>query len=731
MIRWPVPVVAVLALAVLAVCWLFYRRAVAGFPTRRRALILALRALSALLLVMFLFRPVLSYPSSSGEMEILILADTSESMGISDTIGASEGKTRLDAAKEIAAGKNGVAGGMPSGSHVALGAFDSDAEICDADTFLKAEAAGKSTDPAYALEKLLKRGNPSALVILTDGCFDPGSDPGKILLERHVPTYVVGVGADLSAKPGFKDLAIASLKGGPTVFVKVAEEIEAVVAARGLSDAELAAPFSVTLSDTNGVIERKQVKIEGTPRTGRAAFKITPEREGFYHYIVKIEPVTGEKILQNNSREITLYATSARIRALLIEGTNRWEGKFLSSFLKRDPNVEFTGLFNWGGKNVTRQGAPGPWKGEDAAITPESLASFDVVILGDVPAESFTEESLAALRGFIAEKGGGFVATGGYKTFGAGGYGATALAAAFPVDLTDNSDAQFEKEFRPAVTPAGRAHPVFGGYADFFAENDSRLAPLDGATRMGRSKPGAEVLLKFGDMPILAVQNFGKGRVAAFAADTTWRWFLQMKAMGENSPYERFWGQLARWVSHRGDESAVPGANISVRADSRVYKVGGRVAIEARIAENAPASARPKAALAGPGGVKQMLSLSPAGERLWTASARAETPGEWTVSASIEGEGFTALYSYEVSGDSREFDEIGLNDSALSALAERTGGKYYNVLEAAKIPEDVEKRFISSARIVQKDVFGSPVFFLAFLACITLEWILRKRNNLV
>jgi uncharacterized membrane protein len=63
------------------------------------------------------------------------------------------------------------------------------------------------------------------------------------------------------------------------------------------------------------------------------------------------------------------------------------------------------------------------------------LASYDSVVLVDVPAERVGTEAMAALQAYVRDVGRGLVMIGGQESYGAGGYARTPIEAALPVDM--------------------------------------------------------------------------------------------------------------------------------------------------------------------------------------------------------------------------------------------------------------------------------------------------------
>jgi uncharacterized membrane protein len=64
-----------------------------------------------------------------------------------------------------------------------------------------------------------------------------------------------------------------------------------------------------------------------------------------------------------------------------------------------------------------------------------SLASYDSVVLVDVPASRLGAPAMTALQSYVRDVGRGLVMVGGQESFGAGGYARTPIEATLPVDM--------------------------------------------------------------------------------------------------------------------------------------------------------------------------------------------------------------------------------------------------------------------------------------------------------
>ena len=164
---------------------------------------------------------------------------------------------------------------------------------------------------------------------------------------------------------------------------------------------------------------------------------------------------------------------------------------------------------------------------------------YDVYILGDLDSSAFKDQELRALAAAV-ERGAGLIMVGGFHSFGPGGYASTALANVLPVDMDRlerqnfgeaiRAEAHLPEDAKPKMQPTriGQSHSVMQLAAA--AENKrawEELPAIDGANRLDRVKRNATVLAETGDRhPLLIASEYGRGRVLAFAGDSTWRWWM-------------------------------------------------------------------------------------------------------------------------------------------------------------------------------------------------------------
>jgi uncharacterized membrane protein len=473
----------------------------------------------------------------------------------------------------------------------------------------------------------------------------------------------------------------------------------------------------------------------------------------------------AEAVTEDNETDLHILLTEPRVRVLYVEGSMRPEYKYLKRLLSTDPNIRFQGLVRITGNRFWAQGGIAGQKLESIPSTDSQFGLLDVIILGDLDRTFLTKGQMARIRKFVND-GGGLLMIGGHNSFGPGGYGGTDVEAVLPVIAGTRAQPQETLPFVPGLTAAGEAHPIFEGLKGFFPGPGGRkvdpdlpkLPELLGCVTVVSAKPTAALLALHparrtarGPMVVLAVQRFGAGRSAAFTADTTWKWYLPMRGMGAESPYERFWGQLIRWLANVQTKARESKPSVVIRLDHTFLRIGqGPVKVLARVqdekgrpADNAQVTCTvtPAAGEAKP----ETLPMSPRmGDRLFELEYRPAREGKYTVAVAALDSAGARLGADEqtltVVPFSKEMDRLGRNDGLLQLVADRTDGRMVDISALPDLIDQIIRRLQARDPGVGADeVEGATLFdagdrfvllFLLFVALLTAEWLLRRRWHL-
>jgi len=690
-IDWPWGAVVALTVGAILFVILFYVRAVRRVGSRPGWPLAALRLAGVLLLLLLIFRPVVSFERECKEKpRTLFVIDTSGSMSIRDF---SNQPSRL---RRVTDRLRDLSGDVESDFEARYVAFDAGARTLEGSGALRGlEPTGKATHISRGVAAALT-GQPTrdiaALFLFTDGLDNSADDPVEALVRAQVPVTVVGVGTRLRQEGSFRDIVLEDVENPPRVTVNNVVAIDAFVDSIGFPDRVV----DVRLEQDGRVLTTKRLVLDNTEGRQKVTLEFTPRTTGQFAYKVVVPVDDTERIRENNEHAFPMTVTDPKIRVLYIEGTLRTEYRELRRVLETDPNVEILSLirvdettFNQQGniRGVTLTGFPRERK---------QMQFFDVFIIGDIDRTFFGTQQLGLVRDVVKE-GKGLLMIGGYHSLGPGGYAGTPIEEALPVFLGDRAIGQEKEPFLPKLTEAGIAHPIFAGIADFFPYQSRppkrRLPDLRGCVVTRGPQPGALVLAAHptrrdegGDwLPVVAVKQFGQGRAMTFTADTTWQWSLQLRAMRRESPFVRFWGQTIRWLASKELKERATKPGVEAYTDKTYYRPGEKVTFGANVrAEEGRATNRAEthAVVTLPDGSTTTLTLpyrvGTTGE--YGAEFDPPEPGDYKAVVSGRNPETGAVYGqtelrFQVGRPNLEFDRLDIDEGLLRRIAKETNGR--------------------------------------------------------
>lgn len=632
---------------------------------------------------------------------------------------------------------------------------------------LPAEPAAEHSDLLRPLRDVARqmRGRHAAGVVLISDGRDTTGRPDLMALESYpLPLFTIGFSPPVHRSQDRPvDLALVNVEAPQRAIVHNQLAVRLVVS----KDSGPAIQTEVAIERAGQVVHRQPLEL--APGAVRQAVDVpwTPQEAGDFVMTARLGTLPQESQTDNNAQLFRLRVDATPIRLLYIEGVLRSEYSYLVETLRHDPDLDLITFVRTASPDAAA--VPGVLLGGEL-VTPQRLKKVDVVLLGDFEARMLDDQAYAALRAWV-EEGGGLMVLGGYRNLGQVGLGRTALADLLPVRLGGGESAavdQLEEPIPFRLTEEGRRHPALRLTGDMGQDTAlwELLPQLRGMVVTGPAKPGATVLASYPastalrrDLVVLAAQPAGKGQVAILTADSTWRWSRIPRLMGRpDTLYSRFWGQMIRWLAHRPIEDDRPA--LTVATDAAQYERGQQVRITVRRNRAAviPVDAGEEQTPAGtgqeehagvtvrwPDGRTSSVPLTPAtvpGQ--WTGSFFPARGGRFEVSARLaaspapgsEGQATVAssVTEFQVQGSSLELQDPTPSPAVMAQMARITGGLYADIADTDAM-DQLLTSLPSQPRVLEQtrraSLWNSPVLFLVFLACVTVEWIVRRRHQLV
>jgi uncharacterized membrane protein len=696
--------------------------------------LMGLRGAGLLALVAALAKPTWTHQSERVDpARLAVVVDNSASMSLADPAGGSRYTWARDAVGRL---QDNLAASTSGGGAAVVDLFDISGSRIASE--LPAEPRLERTDLVRAATSAVAqlRSKPLAgLVLISDGMDNTGQADLQPLRELPVPIYSVGYQEDPDVNR--MDLAVRGVTAPPRVMVNNEAQVSVLISKKSGP----AVDVDVEIKRGRDQFASQRVSLAAGDVEQPVEIKLAPSQAGKFVFTASVRSDrAGERLAANNSRHFPMQVDSEPIRVLYVEGFLRNEHKFLKNRLEDDPDVSLVSL--------VRRANPELMQGTPAGdvLTAERLEKFDVVILGDMEAGYLSRSEYDALVAWV-DDGHALLVLGGYQSFGEGGFRTTPLADMLPVTFAEQPPFQSEDPFVLNLTEAGRRHPIFKitseRVQDAAAWNSA--PPLLGCSLVARAKPGADVLavnpgFEVNGQPavVIAAQRYGGGHALVITADTTWRWSRLVRVLGQaDTLYARFWGQTVRWLAGREADPERP--PIVVSTDRPDYDVGKPVLVRVS-RQSTPESPVDAASVsvevvdeAGKQSTLQMQQSSAEPDVL-SASYFPSAGGRYQVHASLtadDNQVANQATEFLVHGSDLELAQAGTNRPLLQSIASATGGLYFDVQDAGKLIESIQFRERRTPRIERRELWNSPALFLIFLAAVTAEWLVRRRNHLV
>ena len=744
---WPGYLVALVASAAVIAHVLAYART--SKPVRRplKWLLLLIRLGAVGVLMFVLWRPAAeSRQMLTRKARLALLVDVSKSMSIGDEETAAGGNcSRLARASGIFTALAPQWREITQSYEVMPYSFSKEALALPAapEAFGTAAALPERADgPVTALGDALQevtRGVPApeAVLLISDGLSNSGVDPLDAAVPAGMKIHSISVGRQQPTE-STRDAAATGIFAPAEAFVSSDVTVVGSFSMTGLEGRAVKVTFLVDGQEAG----TKEIKADRREALVEAKFGFKPDKTGPVRLEVRSEALPDEIVAENNYAATYMDVKKGRLKVLYAEGTFRWEAKFLRLALESAGDIDLRLV-------VT--------KGEgDVSLAKGLEEEWDVLVVGDVPAAAFPEDKLPAVLDCVSA-GRGVVFLGGANAFGRGGYAGTPLAAVIP--FTVSSDEGLDrKPYRVSARPRGpyaqlAALDEAGGY-DLW----EKLPPLLSVNLVGAERAGATVLLEglpvmldaaTGEFPadysraaapVLAVEDYGRGRTAAMTGDGTWQWATGAGLTGTQERdraaaiHRRFWRQLVFWLAKREERG---GVTLKATLAKHRVEVGKGVEMEAALLDSdlKPLSdAEVTAQITS--GEKKYTSRFWLEGKAYKGEFKPPESGDYKVNVTAVrsgGEVAEAATAFVACATDVELATLVSKPATLAALAKATGGAFAPAEGAGEVFSEIAKlaKLTQYSRLDRRELWSTWWYAALAVALLSFEWGLRKYAGLV
>lgn len=536
-------------------------------------------------------------------------------------------------------------------------------------------------------------GQLAGVFTFSDGGQNLGVDPLAVADAAAVaktPIITIGVGSTASRRNLRLQELIAPSRAYPEDKVAVRALVQGEGYAGRSFDVELYAREGEGSAEVR--IGQESVTLNADGETVPVEFDIEPSAIGRLELEARLVAPPDDQYSDDNRRtaEIDVVETSTKV-LLIASGATR-DYRFLRNQLKRDrhANVDV-----W-----LQMSPPGISQDADKVLqefpkTTDELFDYDVIVAFDPDWMQLDAQQVDLLEQWVAEEAGGMIVVAGpvHTATWAQSPEHGKIRALYPVEFQRRMGL-LDDGLYGSPTPWPIDFTREGMEADFLWLGDT---PEENRARWGRfpgvfgcyavkgPKPGAQVYGRYSDpeagisteRPVyFADQFYGAGRVFYMGSGELWR--LRTLDPGY---YERLYTQLVRHVSQgrllRGSSTG----RLLVERDR--YFVGDTVVVRAQLStpDREPLAApRVSARVTGPNNAGMNVELIADESRPgnFVGQFTVSNEGSYRIELSPPGDpGESLVKRITAAVPDLEFAETRRNEALLTAIAARSGGKYY------------------------------------------------------
>jgi len=451
---WTTPLLC-LAAMILFIFWRYRREGEELKPIIRRSLALIRTLAFVVILIIYLQPQWRSRVATTTPSRVIILIDSSASMGVKDgtpEVGRNAPTSRAEQAARLLA-STGVIDALREDHEILIATFDEELNRVALFTLTSSsdednETSPDQLDPSNAadwaavcrpigqetrlgecLARLLESENQSpiaGLILITDGGQNAGESIEQALLTAQragIPIHTLGVG-DLETPA---NLRVVELNAAPRIFPGDRVSVTGLIQQEG-GPGDDEAPSSMktvraelrirSINETPGentapqerLLQAFDIEVSESGDPTPVSFEFTLQEEGRFILSLRAVSEDGDARPEDDVLETDIQVLARRERILLLAGGPCRDYQFLQAQLYRDPAFEV---------DVILQSAPSTaFQDADAVLTSfpatkEEMYSYDCLVAFDPDWTQLDELEIELIESWVATQSGGLIVTAG------------------------------------------------------------------------------------------------------------------------------------------------------------------------------------------------------------------------------------------------------------------------------------------------------------------------------
>jgi len=469
-----------------------------------------------------------------------------------------------------------------------------------------------------------------------------------------------------------------------------------------------------------------------------------PKAPGRYHIQMVIRKAHGEFSppvpgWKRHELSLTTQAVKAKIKILYVDGYPRWEYRYLKNDLAREKTTLLSCLLLSADNHFAQAGNIPIRRFPE---TQSEMDQYDVLILGDVDPDYFSQRQMKIIAHFVGDHGGGFLMIAGPE-YSPRAYRGTPIARLLPVIIGNPADAAMapveDIPFGLRLTAAGRRSMLFHFFSSEAANlrEVANLPPLYWYQPVAGLAPSATALamvagrqISARDIPAIVIGRYGAGRTMFSAIADTWRWRTYHGA----PIYKSYWLEMMRTLAQ--SRLFQHKRAVAMQTAERRAVVGQSVAVTVRVNRINLLSSLPHQltmAVKGPGGrLEAPLLAEPDNPGVFRALVHIWAAGHYTFSLR-PGQLPVNSPTLQISAiaPQTEFVNPRADITAMARWAQAAHGQMLLPSAFSMAGRYIPDRSVENLLVNSHQIWNKPWALALLVGLLTVEWLMRKRAGLI
>jgi hypothetical protein len=604
--------------------------------------------------------------------------------------------------------------------------FDNSYKSIENISFDSLTFSGQTTNISKALNYIgndFKYQNVPAVILVTDGIFNSGINPIYTAEKLAKPVFVIGIGD--TSHP--KDVSVISLITNQIVHLNTVVPVNVNLRISGYEGQNI----TVSLFDDNKIVAEQQIIVHSDNESMTLTFEYNANREGIHKLTAKAEKLDDELTIKNNTISEFIEVTSAKKNILIIAGAPGPDLTFIKNALADSKGAKINTFVQKKKEQFY-----------DRSPAKQDFDAADVIFLVGFP-NQYSPANVLNLINYALDNG---------KTlfFLASHDLSWKKLKVIGVHLPFSILASNKKEYTAIAkfTEHSVNNPLLRSLTGATNLTDwNELPPLFRTEVFVKSKPRADIIakVKVNDIvlnePLIITGTNGEQKTLAILGYGLYRWkllgYAQAKYHGKEVEdlYTTFINNAVSWLT-----SDVNKKKVIIKPVKNTFKINEKIEFTGQVydaafnpVDNADVNLR-----ITNGNDNFELTLYPLGNGQYSGFAENFIEGDYYFSgvATINGQKLGSDKGRFTIGDiPLEYQNLRMNKSLLTEIAQRTGGKFYFNDNVEELANDIKKipQFTPRANIIKNEIplWNLPVILAVIIFLFAIEWFFRKRFGLL